>query len=228
LGLKQAYEDESDLLIATDPDADRIGIAVRYNNEYKLLTGNEVGIILTDFLIKHKKCHGKPIVIKTIVTTSLVDKICKANNVEIRNVYTGFKYIGEQIADLEKHNELNRYLLGFEESYGYLVGTYVRDKDSISAAMIICEAASIYKKQNKTLYDVLMELYKKYGYVSNNTFSYKFDGYDGNEKMKQIFHSIRQNRPVKFGSCNVESIIDYLYDDTGLRKSNVIQYNLEE
>ena len=175
-GLELCEEKQPDLLLATDPDSDRVGIAVKdYDGSYRLITGNEDGVMLTNYILSCKKANGtlpeKPVVVKTIVSTKLINKLCEKYDCELKNVLTGFKYIGEVILNLEKKGEENRYLFGFEESYGYLSGTYVRDKDAVVASMLICEMTAYYKKQGKSLAEVIDGLYEEFGYYLNQTFS---------------------------------------------------------
>ena len=167
-GLELCEKEQPDLLLATDPDADRVGIAVKdYDGSYRLISGNEDGVMLTNYILSCKKASGKlpekPVVVKTIVTTKLINKLCEKYGCELKNVLTGFKYIGEVILNLEKKHEENRYLFGFEESYGYLSGTYVRDKDAVVASMLVCEMAAYYKKQGKSLAEVIDGLYEEFG-----------------------------------------------------------------
>ena len=174
-GLELCEKEQPDLLLATDPDADRVGIAVKdYDGSYRLISGNEDGVMLTNYILSCKKASGKlpekPVVVKTIVTTKLINKLCEKYGCELKNVLTGFKYIGEVILNLEKKHEENRYLFGFEESYGYLSGTYVRDKDAVVASMLVCEMAAYYKKQGKSLAEVIDGLYEEFGYYLNQTY----------------------------------------------------------
>ena len=183
-GLELCEKEQPDLLLATDPDADRVGIAVKdYDGSYRLISGNEDGVMLTNYILSCKKASGKlpekPVVVKTIVTTKLINKLCEKYGCELKNVLTGFKYIGEVILNLEKKHEENRYLFGFEESYGYLSGTYVRDKDAVVASMLVCEMAAYYKKQGKSLAEVIDGLYEEFGYYLNQTYSFEFDGAAG-------------------------------------------------
>lgn len=232
-----------DLILATDPDSDRVGIAVENNGEYELITGNENGAMMFEYICSSLKELGKmpnnPVAVKTIVTTELAQKIADNYRVNLINVLTGFKWIGNEILKLEKNNEENRYLFGFEESYGYLIGTYVRDKDAVVASMMICEMAAYYKRtQNKNLYEVLQDLYKKYGYYKNKTLSFEFEGELGMKKIQSIMQNLRQN-PFK-NLCNtpVVKIDDYLKQESidlknssksklQLPKSNVISFKLE-
>ncbi|MBQ7964712.1 MAG: phospho-sugar mutase [Ruminococcus sp.] len=243
LGLDMCKETQPDLLLATDPDADRVGIAVKdYDGSYRLLTGNETGAMLTEYILRSRTEAGTlpkdPIIVKTIVTTKLINAICNKYNAELKNVLTGFKYIGEVILNLEKDNEEERFVFGFEESYGYLSGSYVRDKDAVVASMLICEMAAYYKKQGKTLAMVMDEMYEEYGYYKNTTLNFGFSGASGMQKMADIMASLRENAPKEFASYKVVKIADYLeskeYDlVTGeetvinLPKSNVLSYSLE-
>lgn len=242
-GLELCEKVKPDLLLATDPDADRVGIAVKdYDGSYRLITGNEDGVMLTDYILSNRKANGtlpeKPVVVKTIVTSKLVEKLCEKYGAELRNVLTGFKYIGEVILGLEKNGEENRYMFGFEESYGYLSGTYVRDKDAVVASMLICEMAATFKKQGKTLAQVIDGLYEEFGYYMNKTFSYEFDGAEGMQKMADIMSSLRENAPAEIAGNKVVKTADYKLSvekdlvtgeekEINLPKSNVLQYNLE-
>lgn len=242
-GLELCEKEQPDLLLATDPDADRVGIAVKdYDGSYRLITGNENGVMLTDYILSCKKANGtlpeKPVVVKTIVTTKLINKLCEKYDCELKNVLTGFKYIGEIILNLEKKNEENRYLFGFEESYGYLSGTYVRDKDAVVASMLVCEMAAYYKKQGKSLAEVIDGLYNEFGYYLNKTYSFEFEGAAGMQRMADIMSSVRDNMPSSVDKYKVVKVCDYLLKketdittgtnaDIDLPKSNVISLNLE-
>ena len=241
-GLKLCYEVKPDLLLATDPDSDRVGIAVPEGDGYRLITGNETGIMLTDYILRSRieldTLPKDPVMVKTIVTSVLVDRVATNYGVEVKNVLTGFKYIGEQILLLEEKGEENRYVFGFEESYGYLAGSYVRDKDAVVASMLICEMAAYYKKQGKALVDVLNGLYKKYGFYKNVTLSFEFDGASGMETMKNIMERLRNYSDDKMAGYRIVRRADYLlqYDRncvTGeekkvtLPKSNVLSFFLE-
>ena len=243
LGLKKCDEVKPDLLLATDPDADRVGIAVpEADGSYRLVTGNETGIMLTDYLLRVKSEQGtlpeNPIIVKTIVSTQLVKRICKDYGCEMVDVLTGFKYIGEVILGLEQKGEENRYLLGFEESYGYLSGTYVRDKDAVVASMLIAEMAAYYKKQGKSLAEVIDGLYHKYGYYYNKTLDFYFEGASGMDKMAEIMNDLRVNAPAEIDGKKVLAVADYLKSEStdletneveviNLPKSNVLSYSLE-
>jgi len=242
-GLDLCDEEKPDLLLATDPDADRVGIAVKdYDGSYRLLTGNETGAMLTEFILRSRTEEGtlpqNPIIVKTIVTTKLINAICNKYGAQLKDVLTGFKYIGEVILNLEKDAQEDRFVFGFEESYGYLSGSYVRDKDAVVASMLICEMAAYYKKQGKTLAMVMDEMYKEYGFYKNTTLNFGFSGAAGMQKMADIMSSLRENAPKEFASYKVEKIADYLeskeYDlltgdvtDIDLPKSNVLSYSLE-
>ena len=229
LGLKYAKEKEADILLATDPDCDRVGVAVKNQDGYKLLTGNEVGILLFDYICHLKTKSGtmpqNPICVKTIVTTSLAEKIAKAYGIEMVNVLTGFKFIGEKIGELEAKGEKERYIFGFEESCGYLSGSHVRDKDGVNAALLICEMAAYYKKQGVSLANKLSELYEKYGYSLNKLLSYTFEGEVGMEKMQDFMKSMREAE-ITFGVFEILKVTDYSAGIDGLPKSDVLQFNL--
>ena len=239
-GLELCEKVQPDLLLATDPDSDRVGIAVNQNGEFKLMTGNEVGILLLDFIARVKQEQGKlpahPVAVTTIVSTDMVDPIAQHYGVEMRRCLTGFKYIGDIIAELEeKEGNADSYLLGFEESYGYLSGGYVRDKDAVDGSMLICEMASYYKRQGKTLVDAMNELYETYGYYQNATLNFAFEGEDGMKTMQKIMDTLRQEPPAEIAGTKVVGRSDYLlsqsYGDKegviDLPKSNVLEYRME-
>lgn len=242
-GLELCEVEKPDLLLATDPDADRVGIAViDSDGSYRLLTGNETGIMLTDYILSNRKRLGtlpeKPIIVKTIVTSIMIDRLCEKYGCELKNVLTGFKYIGEVILNLEPANETDRFVFGFEESYGYLAGSYVRDKDAVVASMLICEMAAYYKKQGKTLAQVIDAMYEEYGYYKNTTLSFSFDGAAGMQKMADIMASLRANSPAEVSGMKVVKFSDFkesvekdLVAETEkvieLPKSNVLAYYLE-
>ncbi len=233
LGMEYAKKEEADLLIATDPDCDRVGIAVRNNDgEYVLLSGNETGILLLDYIcsqrIKHNKMPSGAVVVKTIVSTDLADSICKHYGVSVRNVLTGFKFIGEQIGLLEKDNKADSYIFGFEESYGYLTGSYVRDKDGVDGAFMICEMFAYYKSRGVSLLDKLDELYRTYGYQINSLQSYEFDGSSGFKKMQDIMANFRNNPLTKINGIKVDRCLDYANGLDGLPKSDVLKYYLAD
>ena len=231
LGLRYARENNADLLLATDPDCDRVGIAVK-NEEgaYVLLSGNETGILLLDYIcsqrVKHGKMPEKPVMVKTIVTMDLAERIAARYGLETRNVLTGFKFIGEQIGLLENQGQKERYVFGFEESYGYLTGTYVRDKDGVGGAYMICEMFSYYATRGIRLTDKLQELYKEYGYCRNTLHSFQFEGSAGFAKMQRIMALFRQGIQ-SFGGLRVEKVLDYSLGLDGLPKSDVLKFLLE-
>ena len=242
LGMKYCEETGSDLLLATDPDCDRVGIAVKYQGDYKLLTGNEVGTLLLDYIASQRKAMGtlpeRPLAVKTIVTTDLAARVAEKHGVELLDVLTGFKFIGEQIGRMEAAGEADRYIFGFEESYGYLAGTYVRDKDAVVASMLICEMAAFYSRQGKNLVDVLNELYATYGYYLCTQQSFGFEGEAGMEIMKKLMNHLRENPADRIDGDKVIAFGDYLKNVrtdrlTGeqthidLPKSDVLMYEME-
>lgn len=228
LGLDRLKELDGDILIATDPDADRVGIAVKENDDYVLMSGNQVGILLTDYIAKTRKELGcmpeNPVMVKSIVSSSLADEVAKSHGVEMKNVLTGFKYIGEQIALLEAKGEENRFILGFEESYGYLVGTKVRDKDAVVATLMIAEMAAYYRSIGSSVIAALNEIYAKFGYFLNKVDSYEFEGLSGMEKMKNIMENLRKNPVESLGKMKVTVREDY----NTLTRLNVLTGETEE
>ncbi len=239
-GLDLCEKIKPDLLLATDPDCDRVGIAVKQGDEYILMTGNEVGILILDFIARFKTAANSmpenPVAVTTIVSTDMVSEVAKTYGIEMKRVLTGFKYIGDLIAELEEEGHPERFLLGFEESYGYLKGSYVRDKDAVNASMLICEMASYFKSKGKTLVDVMNELYEQYGYYINALLSFTFEGEDGMIKMDKILDTLRNNPPVEIANSKVVGIGDYLLSksyengvvtELTLPKSNVLEYRLE-
>lgn len=231
LGMKYAAELQADLLLATDPDCDRAGIAVRdKDGNYRLLTGNETGMLLLDYVCSRRVANGKmpkdPVCVKTIVTIDMAERIAKKYGVRTVNVLTGFKFIGEQIALLEKEGKEDSYIFGFEESYGYLTGSYVRDKDAVDASMLICEMFAYYNTLGIGLLDKLNELYEEFGYCLNTLHSYTFEGITGFDKMKQIMVAFR--KPLtQFGPKKIEKVLDYSMGIDGLPKADVIKYLLD-
>lgn len=233
LGIETAKKNRSDILIATDPDADRVGTAVLHGGEYVLLTGNEVGVLLTDYLLSMKKANNtlspRPVIVKTIVTTDLVRKVAAEYDVEIFDVLTGFKYIGDVIGKLERKGEENRYVLGFEESYGYLSGTYVRDKDAVNASMLVAEMTAYYKKKNMTLVDRLNEIYDRFGYYEHKLISFDFPGADGQAKLSRLLAQLRADLPRELAGRKVVKVIDYLTQtEADLPKSNVLSFTADD
>ena len=241
IGLQLAQSTKSDLLLATDPDCDRVGAAVREDGKYTLITGNEMGVLLFDFICKMRMANGtmpeNPIAVKTIVTTPMAAKIAEHYGVELIDVLTGFKFIGEQIGLLEKKNEAGRYIFGFEESYGYLSGTYVRDKDAVNASLLICEMFAWYRSQGKSLVDALQALYSQYGYYQSRLLSFEFTGAEGFEAMQKFMEELRINPPAYILDMEVMAVGDYLHsciqhqdgqrEAINLPSSNVLRFWLK-
>ena len=243
IAIEMAKENDVDVIFGTDPDCDRVGVVVRdADGVYRTLTGNQTGALLVDYILRSKQEQGTlpadGVVIKTIVTTELAAKIAESYGMEIMNVFTGFKYIGEKMTEFaEKKN--HTYLIGFEESYGYLVGTHARDKDGVVASMLIAEMAAYYKTKGKSLYEAMEDIYKKYGYFLEKTNAYTMPGKDGMERMASILSGLRENKPETVNGLDVVKTTDYLtqtitYADgnteplTGLPKSNVLRYDLSD
>jgi phosphoglucomutase len=238
LGIEYAQTCNADLLLATDPDCDRVGIAVKdKNGEYVLLSGNETGMLLLDYICSQRTKHGKmpdnPVMIKTIVTMDMGEQIAERYGVATKNVLTGFKFIGEQIGLLEKQGKADSYIFGFEESYGYLSGSYVRDKDAVDGAYLICEMFSYYATQGVSLLDKLNELFAQYGYCLNTLHSYEFDGSVGFAKMQGIMKTLREEVGVgrkreSLAHKKILAVLDYAKGLDGLPKSDVLKYLLED
>lgn len=243
LGLKLCEEYKPDLLLATDPDADRVGIAVPSENGYVLFSGNEVGALLLEYIASQRTALGtmpeKPVTIKTIVTTDIIKAIAKEYGIEVIEVLTGFKFIGEQIGFLEAKGEEDRYIFGFEESYGYLAGSYVRDKDAVVASMLIVEMAAYYRTKGISLIQARENLYKKYGVYAHSQQSFVCEGASGMEKMKEIMSGLRANHPTEIGGLKVTVFEDYIAStsknvETGevtaitLPKSDVLSFKLTD
>ncbi len=232
LAIELAKKNDVDLIIGTDPDCDRVGIVVRDSDGvYRTLTGNQTGALLVEYILRARKEQGKlpsnGVVIKTIVTTELASAIAKAYGIEIMSLLTGFKYIGEKMTEFtEKKN--HTFLIGFEESYGYLVGNHARDKDGVVATMLIAEMAAYYRTKGMTLYDALQNIYKKYGYYAERTISFTMPGKDGMEKMSKILVDIRKTPITEAVGMKVDKITDFEHDETGLPKSNVLKYELDD
>lgn len=238
LGLEYARRCNADLLLATDPDCDRVGIAVKDDSgEYVLLSGNETGLLLLDYICsqraKHHKMPDNPVMVKTIVTMDLAERIAADYGVRTVNVLTGFKYIGEQIGFLEQAKKTDSFVFGFEESYGYLSGSYVRDKDAVAGAFLICEMFSYYAAHGSSIWEKLQELFSRYGYCLNTLHSYEFDGPAGFEKMKNIMRRFHEEAgPGKtlasLGGKKILKVLDYNQGLDGLPKSDVLKYLLED
>lgn len=232
VGLKKAKEVGSDLLLATDPDCDRVGVAVKEGDDYQLISGNQMGILLFDYICKTYKANGtmpeNPVVVTTIVSTKMIDKIAADYGVEVRRVLTGFKFIGEQIGFLEADGEVDRYIFGFEESYGYLSGGHVRDKDGVNASLLICEMFAHYKALGISLVQMLNQLYEKYGYFKEALQSITFEGASGAKKMADLMESLRTNAPKEMAGYKVIDVKDYKAGIGNLPKSNVLEFNMED
>lgn len=247
--IRQAFEcaietakgTDADLLLATDPDCDRVGIAVRDGDDYVLMTGNEVGAMLCEYLLSTLKEQNKlpknPVVVKSIVTTPLIETICSAYGAEVADLLTGFKYIGELITNLEKEGKEDNFVVGMEESYGYLRGIHARDKDAVVASLMICEMAAVYKLRGISLKEFMDSIYEKYGMYLNTVLNFAFEGASGMQKMADIMNSLRENAPISFAGKKVVKVADYkesIVKDavTGesatinLPKSNVLSYSL--
>ncbi|MCL2197948.1 MAG: phospho-sugar mutase, partial [Defluviitaleaceae bacterium] len=242
LALKLANEKSADIIIATDPDCDRVGVAVKDGSEYRFLTGNMTGVLLTEYMVSQMKAKGKlpanGAIISTIVSTDMTRAICQANDLAYMEVLTGFKYIGEKIKGFEETGS-HSYILGFEESYGYLAGTYARDKDAVVASLLVCEAAAFYRKQGISLYDALQDLYKKYGFYRECIESITLKGVDGLNDIKKIMAALRATPPKSLGGATVVESRDYQNDviknlstgatvPTGLPVSDVLYFATDD
>ena len=231
-GIDLCEQVHPDLLLATDPDADRVGIAVKDGDDYQLLSGNEVGVLLLDFICRMRKENGTlpehPVAVTTIVSTSLVNPVAAKYGVDIRRVLTGFKYIGGVIADLEQRGEKERFIFGFEESYGYLAGTHARDKDAVVASMLICQMARYYRTLGKNLYQAMQDIYREFGFHHNRTVSYAFEGSAGAETMSSIMAAFRSHPLSEIAGYKVEQFLDYQQGVGGLPSANVLEFDLEK
>lgn len=232
-GLKLAKECDADLMLATDPDADRVGIAMKCpDGTYELVTGNEMGALLLDYICAGRIEKGTmpkdPVAVMSLVSTPLAKAIAKHYNVELRSVLTGFKWIGDQILNLEKNHQEYRFIFGFEESYGYLAGSYVRDKDAVVASMLICEMAAYYRANGSSIKQRLEEIYSQYGRYFNKTDSFEFPGLSGMDKMAGIMTQLRQEPPAAIGAHKITKAVDFKKsEETGLPPANVLLYELE-
>lgn len=231
-GLALAKETGADLMLATDPDADRVGIAMKCpDGSYELVSGNEMGVLLLDYICAGRLAQGtmpeKPVAVKSIVSTPLANAVAAHYGVELRETLTGFKWIGDQIAQLEAKGETERFIFGFEESYGYLAGSYVRDKDAVIGSMLICEMAAYYRSIGSSIKERLEEIYAQYGRYLNKVDSFEFPGLSGMEKMAGIMEKLRKNPPSEIAGKTVEKAVDYEKpEETGLPKANVLIYHL--
>ncbi len=233
-GLELAEKTGADLMLATDPDADRVGIAMKCpDGSYELVTGNEMGVLLLDYICAGRIEQGtmpeKPVAVKSIVSTPLANAVAQHYGVELRETLTGFKWIGDQIAQLEAAGEVDRFIFGFEESYGYLAGPYVRDKDAVIGSMLICEMAAYYRSIGSSIKQRLEEIYQEYGRYLNKVDSFEFPGLSGMDKMAGIMNALRTNPPKDFAGKKVVKIADYTKpEETGLPAANVLIYSLDD
>lgn len=240
-GLKMTEEYKADIMLATDPDCDRVGIAVLSNGEYVLLNGNDVGVLLTDYMLRERKAKGTlpegAAMTKSFVSTPLVDKVAAKYGCRSEDVLTGFKYVGEYIAKLEKAGKADKFVMGFEESYGYLIGTHAKDKDGVAASMMICEMAAYYKSKGKTLVDALNDIYAEFGYYCNKLYNFMFEGASGMVKMAEIMNTTRENPPAELAGMKVLKVKDFkagtatdtvtgAVEPLTLPSSNVLAYEL--
>ena len=240
-GLEMTKEEKADLLLATDPDCDRVGIAVLTGDEYVLLSGNDVGVLLAEYMLSQRKAKGtlpeNSLMTKSFVSTPLINLVAAKYGCKVVDVLTGFKYVGEFIANLEKTGDEHRFIMGFEESYGYLIGTHARDKDAVAASLMICEMAAYYKSIGKTLVDVLGDIYAEFGIYINSLYNFAFEGASGMVKMAQIMSETRENPPKELAGLKVLKVHDFensTITDTEsgeiseieLPKSNVLAYSL--
>lgn len=230
-GIDLCEQVHPDLLLATDPDADRVGTAVKTGDDYLLLTGNEMGVLLLDYIAKMRAERGEDlstkIAVTTIVSSAMVDALAEEYGFELRRCLTGFKYIGDIITALSDAGEVERFIFGFEESYGYLSGDHVRDKDAVNASLLICQMAQYYKLQGKNLADAMHGLYEKYGYYHNRTVSLAYPGADGAAKMAGIMAGLREEAPTQIAGSKIVNVVDYKDGVNGLPAANVIEYDLE-
>ncbi len=230
-GIDLCEQVHPDLLLATDPDADRVGTAVKTGDDYLLLTGNEMGVLLLDYIAKMRAERGEDlstkVAVTTIVSSAMVDALAEEYGFELRRCLTGFKYIGDIITALSDAGEVERFIFGFEESYGYLSGDHVRDKDAVNASLLICQMAQYYKLQGKNLADAMHDLYEKYGYYHNRTVSLAYPGADGAAKMAGIMAGLREEAPTQIAGSKIVNVVDYKDGVNGLPAANVIEYDLE-
>ena len=230
-GIDLCQEVKPDLLLATDPDADRVGVACADGDDYTLLTGNEMGVLLLDYICKMRSERGEDlsnkVAVTTIVSSAMVDALAAEYGFELRRCLTGFKYIGDIITGLSDAGEVDRFIFGFEESYGYLSGAHVRDKDAVNATLLVCEAAAWYAQQGKTLLDAIEALYREFGYYRNALCSFAFEGESGMHTMQELMKKLRANAPEDIAGYKVESVVDYDTDGTGLPRANVLEYHLD-
>ena len=222
---------QPDLVLATDPDADRVGTAVKDGDDYLLLTGNEMGVLLLDYCARMTAEAGadmsRKVAVTTIVSSVMVDAVAAQYGFEARRVLTGFKYIGGIIGELEAAGEVDRFLFGFEESYGYLNGSHVRDKDAVDASMLICQMTQYYREKGMSLADAMRDLYERHGFYLNKTLSFSYPGVEGGERMKALMEGLRTNPPANVAGLAVEGVVDYATGVNGLPAANVVEFCLE-
>ena len=230
-GIDLCKEVKPDLLLATDPDADRVGVACADGDDYTLLTGNEMGVLLLDYICKMRAERGEnlhdKVAVTTIVSSAMVDALAAEYGFELRRCLTGFKYIGDIITGLSDAGQVDRFIFGFEESYGYLSGDHVRDKDAVNASMLICQMAQYYKLQGLNLVQAMHALYEKYGYYHNKTIALSYPGAEGADKMAGIMVDLRKNPPASIAGSKVTGVVDYGEGVNGLPKANVLEFDLE-
>ena len=230
-GLALCRQVKPDLLLGTDPDCDRMGVAVPEGDDYRLITGNEMGVLLLDYICRKRLENGtmpqNPVAVTTIVSTDMANAVAADYGVELRRVLTGFKFIGEQIALLEAAGQIDRYIFGFEESYGYLSGGHVRDKDAVNASMLCCEMTAWYKAKGQTLAQAMDALYEKYGFYRNDLASFTFEGAEGMQKMASIMDTLRKNPPKALDGKAVTKVVDYQAGVSGLPRSNVLEFQTD-
>ncbi|HJB15016.1 MAG TPA: phospho-sugar mutase, partial [Candidatus Blautia excrementipullorum] len=232
LGIEWCKKTDADILIATDPDSDRLGVVAKKDGEYKRLNGNQVGVLLLDYILKSRKEAGTlpehPAIVSTIVSTAMTDKIAEHYGAEVIRTLTGFKWIGGAVGRLEQAGEADRFIYGFEESCGYMIGGYVRDKDAVGAAMILCELADTCKAQGKTLWDYLEEMYQTYGRYETTLKTYQFNGEEADERMKRIREGLKSPEGMTFAGSKVTRYKDYKDGLDGIPASNVLQLWMED
>ena len=229
LGLRLCKETQADLLLATDPDCDRVGVAAKDGGRYRLISGNQMGVLLLDYLCKTRKLSERPVAFTTIVSTEMASAVADRYGMELKRTLTGFKYIGEQIGLLEQKGETERFLFGFEESYGYLSSPHVRDKDAVNACLLICEMTAHYKEQGQTLWQVWNELEHDYGVYTERLCSFAFPGADGFQRMCGIMEHLRSQAPEQIAGAAVKQVIDYKEaEKTGLPASDVLAFHLDD
>ena len=230
-GIDLCEQVHPDLLLATDPDADRVGVACKDGDDYTLLTGNEMGVLLLDYICRMRAERGEnladKVAVTTIVSSAMVDALAAEYGFELRRCLTGFKYIGDIITELADAGAADRFMFGFEESYGYLSGDHVRDKDSVNASLLICQMAQAYKLEGKNLAQAMRDMYAKHGWWLNRTVSLAYPGADGAAKMASLMAGLRENAPAKLAGRKVEAVVDYQQGVNGLPAANVVEFDVE-